>query len=96
MAHTIKLTDDTFEALQSLCDTLGYPPELAATYAIRLVLACYREGLISDAPDAAWPPEARRESVSQDGERVIAFPGAGVRRRQWRKRGERSAGNRKE
>ena len=77
--HTIKLTQDTYEELQSLSDTLGYPPELAATYAIRLVNACYREGLLTEAPARAWPREARPSSVT--GSRVIAFPGAAMRQR---------------
>lgn len=78
--HTIKLPQDAYRELQSLSDTLGFPPELAATYAIRLVSACYREGLISDTPGRAWPAQARRESVT-GGARVLAFPtGSGKRR----------------
>ena len=79
--HTIKLTQDTYEELQNLSDTLGYPPALAATYAIRLVSACYREGLLSDVPGRAWPPEAKKESVVNPDSRVITFPGGASKRR---------------
>ena len=79
--HTIKLTQDTYEELQNLSDTLGYPPALAATYAIRLVSACYREGLLSDVPGRAWPPEARPGSVMNADSRVIVFPGGASKRR---------------
>ena len=79
--HTIKLSQDAYAELQNLSETLGYPPELAATYAIRLVSACYREGLITDTPSRAWPCEVRPESAAYAGGRVIAFPrGASGRR----------------
>ena len=82
---TIKLPQDAYQDLQSLSETLGFPPELAATYAIRLVAACYREGLIADTPSRAWPPQARRESVA-GGARVLSFPsGTGKRTRARRK-----------
>ena len=81
---TIRLPQDAYRELQSLSDTLGFPPELAATYAIRLVNACYREGLISDTPSSAWPPQARKESVA-GGARVLAFPAVSSKRRPRRK-----------
>ena len=83
--RTIKLTQDAYEELQNLSDTLGYPPELAATYAIRLVSACIREGLLTDTPSRAWPREARPSSVSETDARVIAFPGAQAGRRPRRR-----------
>ena len=83
--HTIKLTQDAYEELQNLSDTLGFPPELAATYAIRLVSACIREGLLTDTPSRAWPQEARLASVTGTENRVIAFPGAQAGRRPRRK-----------
>lgn len=78
--HVINLTQDAYEELQALSETLGFPPELAAVYAIRLVGACYREGLITDPPGRAWPAQARRESVLEELEsgscaRVLDFPG---------------------
>lgn len=85
--HTIKLTPDAYEELQFLCETLDFPPDLAAVYAIRLVAACYREGLITDTPGRAWPAQARRESVTDEGSRVIAFPGARGGRRLRRRTG---------
>ena len=77
--HTLRLTQDAYEELQNLSDTLGFPPELAAVYAIRLVSACIREGLLTDVPSRAWPPEARPESVA--GGQVIAFPGKAQKKR---------------
>lgn len=74
MSHTVKLTGDAYEELLFLADTLGFPPDLAALYAVRLVAACYREGLIGDEPSGAWPAQARRESVCGEGARVLAFP----------------------
>ena len=85
--HTLRLTQDAYEELQNLSDTLGFPPELAAVYAIRLVSACIREGLLTDAPGRAWPQEARRESVPGGGQ-VIAFPGKAQKKRLRRKTGD--------
>ena len=79
--HTIKLAKDAYEELQSLSETLGFPPELAATYAIRLVSACIREGLLTDVPSRAWPPEADPGSAVRADGRILAFPGSAQRRR---------------
>ena len=49
----------------------GYPPEAALSYAVRLVNACIREGLLTDVPARAWPQEAH-----MDRGKVIEFPGA--------------------
>ena len=78
--HTLRLTQDAYEELQNLSDALGFPPELAAVYAIRLVNACIREGLLTDAPGRAWPQEARRESLPGGGQ-VIACPGKAQKKR---------------
>lgn len=85
--HTLKLTQDAHQELMALSDALGFPPELAATYAIRLVNACIREGLLTDVPSRAWPPQARRESVTDDA-RVIAFPGNAQKKRLRRRTGD--------
>ena len=85
--HTLRLTQDAYEELQNLSDTLGFPPELAAVYAIRLVSACIREGLLTDVPDRAWPQEARPQSVSGGGQ-VISFPGKAQKKRLRRKTGD--------
>ena len=84
--HTLTLTQDAYEELQNLSDTLGFPPELAAVYAIRLVSACIREGLLTDVPSRAWPSEARMQSAI--GGQVIAFPGKAQKKRLRRKTGD--------
>lgn len=82
--YTLRLTQDAYEELQTLSDTLGFPPEMAAMYAIRLVNACIREGLLTDVPSRAWPPQAQPQSVSGGGQ-VIAFPGKAQKKRPRRK-----------
>ncbi|MFR8178022.1 MAG: hypothetical protein ACLVB5_13495 [Christensenellales bacterium] len=59
------------DELLTLSETIGYPPEAALSYAVRLVNACIREGLLTDVPARAWPEEARMERG-----KVIEFPGA--------------------
>lgn len=68
---TIELETDTQKQLDMLSSSLGYPPELAAVYAIRLVSACIREGLIDDVPARAWPKEA--QLLTGTGGKVISF-----------------------
>ena len=85
--HTLRLPQDAYEELQTLSDTLGFPPELAAVYAIRLVGACIREGLLTDVPGRAWPQEARPQSVLGGGG-VIPFPGKAQKKRLRRKLGD--------
>ena len=46
-------------------------PNANRRYAVRLVNACIREGLLTDVPARAWPEEARMERG-----KVIEFPGA--------------------
>ena len=86
-AHTVRLPQDAYEELQRLSQTLGFPPELAAVYAIRLVSACIREGLLTDVPGRAWPQEAHLQSVA-GGAQVIAFPGKAQKKRLRRKTGD--------
>ena len=61
----------TYDELLTLSETIGYPPEAALSYAVRLVNACIREGLLTDVPARAWPQEAH-----MDRGKVIEFPGA--------------------
>ena len=49
----------------------SYDGNGAGHYAVRLVNACIREGLLTDVPARAWPEEARMEWG-----KVIEFPGA--------------------
>ena len=64
---TMEIGQDTYDELLTLSETIGYPPEAALSYAVRLVNACIREGLLTD----AWPQEAH-----MDRGKVIEFPGA--------------------
>ena len=56
---TLRLTKEDAGELAYLSSAVGYPPELAALYAVRLVSACVKEGLFADMPGSAWPQEAR-------------------------------------
>lgn len=69
---TIKLEKSDCEALDRLSAWTGFTPDAAALYAVRLIDACIREGLLDGEMAYAWPQEAQR--TSEDG-RVIAFPG---------------------
>lgn len=69
---TLDLDRDVYETLDALADSLGFSQEAAAEYAIRLVGACVREGLIEDIPARAWPGEA--QLLTGTGGKVIAFP----------------------
>ena len=73
---TLHLTDADARELSALCAAVGFPPEAAAIYAIRLVSACVREGLFSDIPPRAWPKEAQPERLNDTGTggKVISFP----------------------
>ena len=78
---TLRLTKEDARELSHLSASVGFPPELAALYAVRLVSACVREGLFSDIPQRAWPEEAWASELFDTGTggKVLAF--------------ERSAGN---
>ena len=68
---TMEIGQATYDELLTLSETIGYPPEAALSYAVRLVNACIREGLLTDVPARAWPQEAH-----MDQGKVIEFPGA--------------------
>lgn len=68
---TMEIGQATYDELLTLSETIGYPPEAALSYAVRLVNACIREGLLTDVPARAWPQEAH-----MDRGKVIEFPGA--------------------
>lgn len=70
---TMEIRRETYEELLTLADMLGYPPEAAMSYAVRLVNACIREGLLTDIP---MPENAAKPDAAQArGGKVIAFPG---------------------
>ena len=69
---TLNLDADTEKKLLQLSSALGYSPEMAAVYAVRLVSACMREGLIHDVPARAWPREAQK--LTGGGARVLEMP----------------------
>lgn len=80
MDRQIAFTKEDYEELLFLSGTLGFPPEMAAQYAVRLVNACIREGLLTDVPEALWPQEAQAcvralRSTGTMG-KVIDFPSA--------------------
>ena len=63
---TLALTGDDAKELANLCAAVGFPPELTAIYAIRLVSACVREGLFADLP-GAWPTQAQLPGLFDTG-----------------------------
>lgn len=72
---TLRLTREDAKELAHLSASVGFAPELAAIYAIRLVSACVREGLFSDMPQSAWPKEAHLPGLFDTGTggKVLAF-----------------------
>ena len=73
---TMEIRRETYEELLTLADMLGYPPEAAMSYAVRLVNACIREGLLTDLP---MPENAVKPDAAQArGGMGIAFPGRRV------------------
>ena len=64
---TLCLTGEAAQELLRLSDSLGFTPEMTAEYAIRLVAACAREGLIADTPLRAWPQDVRGEAQALRG-----------------------------
>ena len=70
---TLKLDAQTSAQLDALSQALGFSHEMAAVYAVRLVGACMREGLLETVPARAWPREA---ALLTNANKVIAFPGA--------------------
>ena len=69
---TLNLDADTQKKLLQLSSALGYTPDMAAIYAVRLVSACMREGLLSDVPVRAWPREA--EKLTGGTARILQMP----------------------
>lgn len=59
MPTRLTLTKEMDRELTLLADALGYSREAALYYAVRLVNACVREGLLTDTPETLWPDEAR-------------------------------------
>lgn len=64
---TMEITQEASEELEALSGYLGWPQEAALLYALRLVNACIREGLIGDVPGRAFPGQGT-------GGKVLAFP----------------------
>jgi len=56
---TLNLDRDVYDTLTALADSLGFTREAAMYYAVRLVNACVREGLLTDVPERLWPDEAK-------------------------------------
>ena len=71
---TLRLDAQTDAQLEALSEALGFSREMAAVYAIRLIGACMREGLLEDVPARAWPKEAGLLTAAMG--KVIAFPQA--------------------
>lgn len=57
--HLVRLSQEAYDQLQTLAETLGFPPDRALEYAIRLVNACIQEGFLTDVPPRARPKETR-------------------------------------
>ena len=69
---TMEIPQDACDEIKTLAHTLGWPQEAALLYAVRLVNACIREGLIGDVPGRAFPGQAAPKRDT--GGRVLAFP----------------------
>ena len=69
---TLNLDADTERKLSALAGALGYSEEMAAIYAVRLVSACMREGLLDGPLAPAWPGEA--QPLTGNGARVLEMP----------------------
>ena len=69
---TLRLDAQTDAQLDALSDALGFSREMAAVYAIRLIGACMREGLLEETPARAWPREADLLTAAMG--KVIDFP----------------------
>ena len=69
----LELEGEDSRELSFLAASLGYSRQAAALYAVRLVSACIREGLIEDVPLCAWPEEAA--PMYGAGGKLIDFPG---------------------
>jgi len=74
MDVTLGLDDQTAAQLKMLSEATGFAPEYAAIYAIRLVGACMREGLLFNTPACLWPQEA--QMLSSSAGNVLSFADA--------------------
>lgn len=81
MPTRLTLTKDMEKELAQLADSLGFTREAALYYAVRLVNACVREGLLTDVPERLWPDEA------QDGVRALGGSSAQGKVIQFKRRG---------
>lgn len=76
--RTLTLTQEGYEDLLWLSETLEFPPQMAAEYAVRLVCACVREGLLTDVPGRAWPEKAQEgiDALRSTGTmgKILKFP----------------------
>ena len=72
---TLRLTNEDAGELAYLSAAVGFPPEVAALYAVRLVSACVKEGLFADMPMCAWPPQARIPGLfdTETGGKILSF-----------------------
>ena len=57
---SVEMTRGDLEALDVIAAQTGFPREAAALYAVRLVAACIREGLLGDEMSAACAGDQRR------------------------------------
>ena len=58
MPTRLTLTKEMEKELGLLADTMGFTREAALYYAVRLVNACVREGLLTEERERLWPQEA--------------------------------------
>ena len=75
MPTRLTLTKEMEKEISLLADTLGFTREEALYYAVRLVNACVREGLLTDTRETLWPDEALDGLHALDGTqgKVIDF-----------------------
>ena len=81
MPTRLTLTKEMEREINLLADSLGYSREAAMYYAVRLVNACVREGLLTDMPETLWPDEA------QDGIRALSGAGSQGKVIEFKRRG---------
>lgn len=78
MGYTLDLDGEAMRLVDELSRSLGYSREMAVEYAVRLVNACMREGLLTDHLSSAWPEEAELNDPIEGtgtGGKIINFPG---------------------
>ena len=62
---TMEIGQDTYDELLTLSETIGYPPEAALSYAVRLGNACIREGLLTDVAAGSAHGSGQGDRVSR-------------------------------